>query len=221
MLKIAIIHKVTLLQVEVNLSQIFTMHPQNPQKRVIDSLVEILQRGGVVILPTDAGFSLCCGLDQKEAMEKIRRLRNVDKDHYFTLFCLDFSQVSLYATLNNSAFRFLKAHTPAPITFVLQATRLTPKRLMHPKRRTIGVRISDSLILRDLITKLGEPLMSVSVEQSETGHPPKDFESILEKFEECVEALVTDDLSPSIDHTTVIDLTQDVPRILRQGAYQI
>lgn len=151
------------------MGEIIEIHPANPQSRLIAEAARVLEKGGVAIYPTDSGYALGCLLEQKDALERIRQIRQLDKDHLFTLLCRDLSHISNYAQINNPLFRYLKAHTPGPFTFLLKATKEVPKRLLHPKRRTIGIRVPDNQVVQDLLSALSQPLMSVSLELSR--HP--------------------------------------------------
>ncbi len=201
------------------MTEFMEIHPKNPQPRMQAEVARIIARGGVVVLPTDSGYSLCCGLGQKEALLRIRQIRNLDQNHYFTLFCSDFSEVSVYARLDNLAFRFLKAHTPAAVTFILKATREVPKQLLHPRRRTIGIRIPESRVVLGLLETLGQPLMSVSVEQTDSDLPPLDSHAIFNMYDGQIDAVIDDGGASSLLHTTIVDLTSGVPEVVRQGSY--
>lgn len=202
------------------MAQHIVIHSQNPQSRLIKQVVSILHAGKIVILPTDSGYSLCCKIGEKDAVENIRRVRELDKNHYFTLFCRDFSEVAKYAKVDNLAFRFLKAHTPAAITFVLEATREVPKRLLHPKRRTIGIRIPDSRILEDILIELGDAVMSVSVDEFAEDWPLLDPEILLQRYNNQVDCVVDGGVL-TMQHTTVVDLSGNHPEILRQGIVEL
>ncbi len=198
------------------MSQYFEIHPENPQKRLIDQAVKIIRQGGVIVYPTDSCYALGCEIGNKGAMERIRRIRQVDKDHHFTLMCRDLSQVSNYAQLDNDAFRLIKSLTPGPYTFILKATKDVPRRLQHPKRRTIGVRIPDNQIALELTDALGEPIMSSTLILPDTDMPLTDPYQIRVLLEHEVD-LVIDGGFCDIDPSTVIDMTQGRPEILRKG----
>ncbi len=198
------------------MSQFFVIHPDNPQPRLIREAAKIIQQGGVIVYPTDSAYAIGCQLANKDALERIRRLRQLDEKHNFTLVCRDLSELSTYATVDNSVFRLLKAHTPGPYTFVLPATREVPKRLLHPKRKTIGMRVPDSRIVQALLSELNEPLMSVSLMLPEQEYPFVDAEDIYQTLGERVD-LVIDGGPCSVTPTTVIDLVDGSPAILRVG----
>ena len=142
------------------MAQFFQIHPENPQGRLINQASDILQRGGLVAFPTDSAYAIGCHLGDKNAVDRIRQIRQLDKHHNFTLMCRDLSELATYAKVSNAVFRMLKAHTPGPYTFVLEATNEVPRRVMHPKRKTIGLRVPDNNIALDLIASLGEPIMT-------------------------------------------------------------
>ena len=145
------------------MSQYFEIHPDNPQLRLIRNAVAIIGDGGVAVVPTDSTYAIVCHLDDKSAVERIQRIRQLEKDHNFTLLCRDLSEIASYARVDNTAYRLLKAHTPGPYTFLLRATAEVPRRLQHPKRKTIGIRVPDHAILQALLAEHGQPLMSVSL----------------------------------------------------------
>ncbi len=192
------------------------IHPQNPQPRLIQQAVKIVQEGGVIIYPTDSAYALGCRLGDKSASERIRRIRQLDKNHHFTLVCCDLSQVSVYARVDNPTFRLLKAHTPGAYTFILEATKEVPRRLVHPKRRTIGLRVPDHPITQALLSAMGEPLMSVTLMLPGHHEPFTEMEDILSALRNQVE-LIIDGGSCSVQPTSVIDLTQQPPQIVRAG----
>jgi tRNA threonylcarbamoyl adenosine modification protein (Sua5/YciO/YrdC/YwlC family) len=198
------------------MSQFFVLHPVNPQIRLIRRAVEIVRAGGVVVYPTDSCYALGCHLGDKEAMERIRRIREAGKDHNFTLVCRDLSEIATYARVDNHTFRLLKAHTPGPYTFILQATREVPRRLQHPKRKTIGIRVPDHAVSRALLQELGEPLMSSTLMLPGDELPLTDPEQMRARLEHRVE-LVMDGGPCGFEPTTVVDLTGDAPRVARMG----
>ena len=198
------------------MSQFFNIHPDNPQVRLIRQAVEIIRSGGVVIYPTDSAYALGCHIGDKSALDKIRRIRQLDKDHNFTLICRDLSELGLYARVSNEYFRLLKAHTPGPFTFILEATSEVPRRLLHPKRKTIGLRVPVNNIVRDLLAELGEPLMSVTLIMPGDEYPLTDPYDIRDLLEHHVD-LIIDGGFCGLEPTTVVDLTGDVPEIIRQG----
>ncbi|TDO04316.1 MULTISPECIES: L-threonylcarbamoyladenylate synthase [Halomonas] len=198
------------------MSQFFQIHPDNPQKRLIDQAIQIIRNGGVVAYPTDSGYALGCHLGDKKAIEKIKWVRSLDDKHNFTLVCSDLSQIGTYAKVDNDVFRLLKAHTPGPYTFILEATSEVPRLLLHPKRRSIGVRVPDHAITRALLAALGEPLMSVTLIPVGEALPMTDAEEIRERFGAHLE-LIIDGGACHLEPTSVIDLRDLPPKILREG----
>ncbi|TWI50995.1 tRNA threonylcarbamoyl adenosine modification protein (Sua5/YciO/YrdC/YwlC family) [Pseudomonas duriflava] len=199
------------------MSQYIEIHPQNPQPRLIRQAVDIILGGGVVAYPTDSSYALGCRIGEKNAVERIRRIRQLDDKHNFTLICRDLSELGLYAKVDTSTFRLLKAHTPGPYTFILNATREVPRILLHPKRRTIGVRVPAHPITQALLDELGEPLMSVSLilpGQSEALSDPYDMREQLEHFVD----LVIDGGPGGLKPSTVVSLTESEPDVMRVGA---
>ncbi len=199
------------------MSQFFHIHPDNPQPRLITHAVEIIREGGVIVYPTDSGYALGCHLGDKQAVGRLRRIRELDERHHLTLVCSDLSQIATYARLDNSNYRLIKAHTPGPYTFILAATREVPRRLMHPKRKTIGLRIPDNRIAQALLRELGEPLMSTTLILPGEELPLTDPYEIRQLLEHEVD-LVIDGGFCGFEPTTVVDLTGDTPRVLRRGA---
>lgn len=198
------------------MAQFFQIHPRNPQPRLIRQAVEILRRGGTIAYPTDSSYALGCAIGNKEAMDAIRRIRRVDDNHNFTLVCRDLSEVALYARIDNEIYRLLKRFTPGPYTFILAATREVPRRLQHPKRRTIGLRIPDFPIVSALLGELDEPLMSSTLIMPGAELPMNDAEEIREKLEHAID-MVIDGGPCDLEPTTVVDLTGGAPVILRRG----
>ncbi|MEO8400977.1 MAG: L-threonylcarbamoyladenylate synthase [Gammaproteobacteria bacterium] len=198
------------------MSQFFIIHPENPQLRLIKEAVKIIQSGGVIVYPTDSAYAIGCQLANKQALERIRQLRQLDESHNFTLVCRDLSELSTYAVIDNPAFRLLKAHTPGPYTFILKATKEVPKRLMQPKRNTIGVRVPDSAIVQALLGELNEPLMSVSLILPEQEYPFVDPRDIYDALKNRVD-LIIDGGPCGLTPTTVIDLVNGAPVVLRAG----
>ena len=198
------------------MAQYFEIHPDNPQLRLIKQAVEIVREGGVIVYPTDSAYAIACGLDNKAGLERIRRIRAVDKDHNFTLVCRDLKEVSVYARVDNVTYRALKAHTPGAFTFILPATREVPRRLAHPKRKTIGLRVPDHRIALALLDELGEPLMSSTLILPDDPLPLNDPEVIRERLEKHVD-LVIDGGFCGLEPTTVVDLTGAAPVVTRQG----
>ncbi len=198
------------------MSQFFQIHPDNPQKRLISQAADIVRKGGVIAYPTDSAYALGCHLGDKAAMEKIRKIRRLDDKHNFTLMCRDLSELSVYAKVDNQTFRAIKNHTPGPYTFILQATGEVPRRLQHPKRKTIGLRIPQNNIALELMAELGEPLMSVSLILPGDELPLLDPYDIRETLEHELD-LVIDGGFCGMEATTVIDLSEDPPVLLRRG----
>jgi tRNA threonylcarbamoyl adenosine modification protein (Sua5/YciO/YrdC/YwlC family) len=201
---------------EDEMSQFFQIHPDNPQARLIKQAVEIIHRGGVIAYPTDSAYALGCHLGDKAALERIRRIRKLDDDHNFTLVCRDLSELGTYARVDNTAFRLIRAHTPGPYTFILKATDEVPRRLLHPKRRTIGLRVPENRIALALLEALGEPMMSVTLILPGDAEPLTDPFEIRERLEREVD-LVIDGGVCGAEPTTIIDLADEVPVVVRQG----
>jgi len=201
-------------------AQYLEIHPKNPQLRLIRQAVEIVREGGVIAYPTDSCYALGCHVGDKDALERIRRIRQADRNHHFTLVCRDLAEISRYAQVDTWQFRLLKAHTPGPFTFLLAATRETPKRLQHPKRRTIGIRVPDHPVPHLLLAELGEPLMSSTLLLPGDDTPLTDGEQITERLGSVVDAIL-DGGHCGIEPTTVVDLAVSPPVILRQGKGQI
>jgi tRNA threonylcarbamoyl adenosine modification protein (Sua5/YciO/YrdC/YwlC family) len=199
------------------MAQFFRIHPRNPQPRLIRQVAEIVRGGGVIVYPTDSLFALGCQIGDKEAMERIRRIRRLDDNHNFTLVSRDLSQVSQYAKIENEQYRLIRAVTPGPYTFVLPATREVPRRLQHPKRRTVGLRIPGVPIVQMLLEELGEPLMSVSLILPEVEHALTDAEEIRERLEHVVDAVVDGD-GCGLESTTVVEWVESRARVTRIGA---
>lgn len=198
------------------MSQYFHIHPENPQARLIRQAVDIIRQGGVIAYPTDSAYALGCHLGDKNALERIRRLRNLDKNHNFTLVCRDLSELGVYAKVDNSTFRLLKAHTPGPYTFILNATSEVPRRLLHPKRRTIGLRIPDHRITLELLQALGEPLMSVTLMMPDDDLPLTDPEMIRDRLGKQLD-LIIDGGACEVEPTTVVSMLDDVIEVTRVG----
>lgn len=197
------------------MAQFFAVHPDNPQERLIKQAVEIINQGGVVVYPTDSCYALGCKLGDKAAMERILSIRKIDQKHHLTLVCSDLSELGSYAKIDNVQFRQLKAATPGPYTFILQATKDVPARTLHPKRKTIGLRIPDNAIALALLEELGEPLLSCTLMLPEDGEPLTDPYEIRYRLEHAVD-LVIDGGWCGTDPTTVIDMT-DGTELVRQG----
>lgn len=198
------------------MSQYFQIHPDNPQTRLIKQACQIILKGGLVVYPTDSGYALGCHLGNKAAMERIRRLRQLDDDHNFTLVCRDLSEFSVYAKFNNAVFRLMKAHTPGPYTFVLPATKEVPRRLQHPKRKTIGLRIPVNNIALAFLEELNEPLMSSTLMMPGEIMPMTEADDIAERLSKQVD-LIIDGGACGSEPTTVIEFINDLPEVARIG----
>lgn len=194
----------------------FQIHAESPQDRLIKQAVEVIRKGGVIIYPTDSSYALGCRLGDKSALDRIRRIRRLDDKHNFTLMCRDLSDLGVFAKVNSSAFRLLKAYTPGPYTFILDATREVPRMLMHPKRRTIGLRVPQHPITQALLAELGEPLMSVTLILPDAEVPLSDPYEIRELLEHQVD-LIIDGGYGGIEASTVVSFVNDEPEILREG----
>ena len=198
------------------MSQFFYIHPENPQSRLINQAVEIIRKGGVIIYPTDSGYALGCGIGEKAAMERIVKIRQLPENHNFTLVCSDLSELSTYAMVDNQAYRLMKNNVPNPYTFILPATKDVPRRL-QTKRKTIGIRVPDNAIALALIATLGEPLLSCSLMlpgKEMTQSDPEEIRNILERQVD----LIIHGGYLGVEPTTVIDLTNDSPEIIREGS---
>lgn len=198
------------------MSQFFQIHAENPQARLVKQAVDVIRQGGVAVYPTDSSYALGCLIGNKSAIDRIRQLRRLDDKHNFTLLCRDLSQLGEYAKVDTSAFRLLKAHTPGPYTFILDATREVPRMLLHPKRRTIGLRVPGNPIAHALLTELGEPLMSVSLIMPGDEQPLSDPEEIRDRLEKLVD-LIVDGGYGSLEASTVISLVGGEPEVVRVG----
>lgn len=198
------------------MSQFFTIHPDNPNQRLIRQASAMLREGAVIVYPTDSGYALGCHLDDKDAVARIREIRSVDDKHHMTLVCRDLSEISRYARVDNSKFRMLKGNTPGSYTFILEATKEVPRRLQHPKRSTIGIRIPDHPVALALLEELDEPLLSSTLILPDEHHPLTDVDEIRELLERRVD-LIIEGGAVGLDPTTVIDLTGETPLLVRKG----
>lgn len=198
------------------MSQHLYIHPDNPQQRLISQAVEIVRKGGVIVYPTDSAYAIGCQLGDKSALDRIRLIRQLDKHHNFTLMCRDLGELATYAKVDNQTFRMLKAHTPGAYTFILEATSEVPRRLMHPKRKTIGLRVPANPIAQVLLAELAEPLMSVTLILPGDELPLTDPDDIRTMLEKRVDVIV-DGGYCGLEPTTVVDLTGDVPALVRRG----
>lgn len=198
------------------MTQLFSIHPDNPQSRLIREAVQVVQRGGIIVYPTDSGYALGCQLGNKQALERIRRLRNLDKNHNMTLVCRDLSELSTYAKVNNITFRLLKSFTPGAYTFILQATNEVPRLMLHPKRRTLGLRIPDNAICLSLLECLEQPLLSTTLILPDAESPLTEPAAIHDLLGPQIDLMI-DGGSCGYQPTTVIDLTGDSPIVMREG----
>ena len=198
------------------MSQLFQIHPDNPQLRLIRGAVDVLRRGGVIIYPTDSCYALGCQIGDKAAVERLRRIRQVDDKHFFTLMCRDMAEMSTYAMVDNVAYRLIKTLTPGPYTFILPATRIVPKRLLHPKRKKIGIRRPDNAIALALLEELGEPLLSTTLILPGDEMPLTDPYEMRDLLGNQVD-LIIDGGYCGLEPTTVIEWTDDQPVVLREG----
>jgi tRNA threonylcarbamoyl adenosine modification protein (Sua5/YciO/YrdC/YwlC family) len=198
------------------MSQFFEVHPDNPQPRLLRQAAQILHAGGIAAVPTDSSYALVCHLDDKAAAEKLRRIRGVDDRHLLTLLCRDLSEVSSHARVDNRQFRLLKLGTPGPFTFILEATKEVPRRVSNPQRRTIGLRVPDHRVTQDLLETLGQPLVATTLLPPGEANPINDPQEIRRRYEKVVQAIVCAGACPA-EPTTVIDLTSNGARLVRQG----
>jgi tRNA threonylcarbamoyl adenosine modification protein (Sua5/YciO/YrdC/YwlC family) len=198
------------------MSQYFEIHPQNPQPRLVRQAAQIIQSGGIVAAPTDSAYALVCRLDDKSAVEKLRRIRGVDEKHHLTLLVRDLSEIATYARVDNTQYRLLKAVTPGPYTLILDATHEVPRRLSHPSRKTIGIRVPENAILLALLEELGEPLIGSTLQLPGDDHMLSDPEEVRDRLGKQLD-LVIDGGAGTLEPTTVVDLTGDEPVLLRAG----
>lgn len=198
------------------MAQLFSVHPDDPQPRLIRQAAGMVREGAVIAFPTDSSYALGCHLGDKEALQRMRQIRGLGEDHYFTLMCRDLSEISHYARVNNVQFRQIKANTPGSYTFILTATKEVPRRLQHPKRSTVGLRIPDNAVALALLAELGEPLLTTTLILPGDEGPLADAEEIRSRLDRVLD-LVVDGGTAGHEPTTVIDLTGDVPELLRAG----
>jgi len=198
------------------MTQYFQIHPENPQLRLVRQAAQIIQSGGIVALPTDACYALVARLDDKAAVERLRRIRGIDEKHHLTLLCRDLSEIALYSRVDNARYRLLKSATPGAYTFILEATKEVPRRLSHPSRKTIGLRVPDNAIAQALLEELGQPLLGTTLILPGEEHPLSDPEDIRGGLEKQID-LVIDGGACRLEPTTVIDLTGPEPELIRQG----
>ena len=198
------------------MTKIVELHPVNPQRRIIGQIVDVLRKGGVVVYPTDSAYALGCHIGDKTAMERIRKIREVDSKHNFTLVCRDLSELAVYAKVGTQAFRMLKGLTPGPYTFILQATREVPKRLQNPRRRTIGLRVPANPIATAILEEIAEPIMSSTLILPGDDMPMTDIDEIAQRIGHAVDIII-DGGYCGVEPTTVVDLVSDEPEVLRFG----
>jgi tRNA threonylcarbamoyl adenosine modification protein (Sua5/YciO/YrdC/YwlC family) len=202
------------------MAQLFTLHPENPQPRLIRQAAQLLREGGILAVPTDSGYALACHLDDKDAVTGIRRIRQVDEKHLLSLLCRDLSELSSYAKVDNSQFRLLKTATPGPYTFILEANKEVPRRVSHPSRKTIGLRVPDHVALRALLTEHGAPLLASTLivydEDEQEEKALTDPEEIRSRLEHQIAGIIDVGFCPS-EPSTVIDLTSGKPQLIRAG----
>ncbi|MGN8083419.1 L-threonylcarbamoyladenylate synthase [Variovorax sp. 22077] len=202
------------------MAQYFEVHPENPQQRLLKQAVALLERGEIVAVPTDSSYALVCHLDDKDAVDQLRRIRQVDEKHHLTLLCRDLSELANYARVDNKQYRLLKAATPGPYTFLLEATKEVPRRVSHPQRKTIGLRVPDHKVLLELLSLHGAPLLATTLIAPGETEALNDAQTIRERFEKQIAAVIDAGACPS-QPTTVVDLTPmgtgDDPVVVRQG----
>ncbi|MCX7143162.1 MAG: L-threonylcarbamoyladenylate synthase [Proteobacteria bacterium] len=198
------------------MSQYFAVHPTHPQPRLIAQAAAIIRAGGVIAYPTDSCYAIGCQIGDKDAMQRLRTIRKIDDKHHLTLMCRDLSEIATYAQVDNVQYRLLKKITPGSYTFILQASREVPRRLLHPRRKTIGLRVPEHAVANALLSALGEPLLSATLSLPGDAQPLNDAQEIRERLEHSLD-LVLDGGSCGIDPTTMVDLTGTVPQLLRQG----
>ncbi|EDM49569.1 MULTISPECIES: L-threonylcarbamoyladenylate synthase [Marinobacter] len=198
------------------MSQFFQIHPETPQKRLINQAVDILRKGGVIVYPTDSAYAIGCHLGDKQAADRIKRIRRLDDKHNFTLMCRDLSDIGVFAKVDNTQYRLLKNFTPGAYTFILDATSEVPRRLLHPKRKTIGMRVPDNAIVQALLAELGEPIMSSTLILPGDEDPMTDPYDIRETLEHELD-LIIDGGFCGLEATTVVNMTGDAPEVTRVG----
>lgn len=199
------------------MAKYFDVHPVDPQPRAIGQVVDLLRSGGLIAYPTDSGFALGCSLDNPEGRDRMLRIRHLDDKHHFTLVCADFAQMGQFVQLDNAVFRAVKAATPGPYTFILPATREVPRRLMHPKKRTVGVRIPEHPVVRELLKAMGEPILSSTLLMPDDDEPMTDGWEIKERLDHLVDAVI-DSGECGLEPTTVVDFSDGFPEVTRVGA---
>lgn len=198
------------------MAQLFTIHPDNPQARLLKEAVKILRGGGVMAYPTDSSYALGCMIGNKDGMERIRAIRGVDDKHHFTLVCRDLSEIAKYAIVDNRQYRLLKTATPGAYTFILAATKEVPRRLQHPKRSTIGLRVPEHAVVSALLAELDEPILSMTLTLPDEDLPMHETDTIRDRLDKRLD-LIIDAGACAIEPTSVIDLCDDTPEVLRRG----
>lgn len=198
------------------MAQYFEVHPDNPQPRLLKQAVALLQKGGVLAVPTDSSYALVCHLDDKAAVDSLRRIRGVDEKHHLTLLCRDLRELAAYARVDNAQFRLLKAATPGAYTFILEASKDVPRRVSHPSRKTIGLRVPDHTVLQALLELHGAPLLATTLIPQDETEPMNDPQQIRAHYERSLSAIV-DAGACALEPTTIIDLTDSEPQIIRHG----
>ena len=198
------------------MSQYFEVHPDNPQPRLLKQAVQILHAGGIAAVPTDSSYAFVCHIDDKAAAENLRRIRGVDQKHHLTLLCRDLSELASYARVDNRQYRLLKLGTPGPFTFILEATKEVPRRVSHPSRRTIGLRVPDHQVTQALLAELGQPLIATTLIAPGETVPMNEPRQIRDRFQKLIQAVVDAGACP-MQPTTVVDLTGDEPVLVRSG----
>jgi len=199
------------------MTEYFDLHPDNPQPRLVSKAVQIIRKGGLIVYPTDSGYALGCHIGDKKALDRIRLIRKLDKKHNFTLICRDLSELANFARVDNASFRVIKNHTPGPYTFILKASPEVPNRLQHPKRKTIGIRVPDNPIALALLDELGEPLMSTSLIMPDQEFTLVDEDEIKKQLDGRVDLVIHAGYTSDIP-TTVIDMMDGFPQVVRRGA---
>ena len=198
------------------MAQYFEIHPDNPQPRLLKQAAALLQKGGVLAIPTDSSYALVCQLDDRDAVERLRRIRGVNDKHHLTLLCRDLSELASYAKVDNKQYRLLKSATPGPYTFILEATKEVPRRVSHPSRRTIGLRVPDHSVTQELLSMLGQPLLCTTLIPRGETEPLNDADEIRERYDHLIQAIVDAGACPA-EPTSVIDLSSGDAVVVRVG----
>ena len=198
------------------MAQYFEVHPDNPQTRLLKQAVTLLEKGGILAVPTDSSYALVCHLDDKGAVDNLRRIRGVDDKHHLTLLCRDLSELASYARVDNTQYRLLKAATPGPYTFILEASKEVPRRVSHPSRKTIGLRVPEHTVLQELLALYGSALLATTLIAPGETLPMNDANEIRERFEKVIAGVIDAGACP-LEPTTVVDLTGAEPQLIRQG----